>query len=261
MSTPLKDAVKRMKEKRNAGVFTPERLPSLFSELQENLENSRTSFNEKVVEKLLAEIKEELKKSEYRGEKGATGKDSKVIGPKGEKGDIGATGAKGEKGDTGENGQDAMIDEDHIVRLIFKQIKTPKDGKDGADGKVSEKILRKLIREEMEEREGRVGKKKISVADISGLPRTLESLRSAKNLGGHGGTMQVIKTTLVSGNTYSLSRSVNWRELGVYVGGMRLFHENGDYSHPAGDHISQITLADQFQLQVVAGAALNVRGK
>ena len=120
-------------------------------------------------------------------------------------------------------------------------------------------MLRKIVKEEIEER---VGKKKMGVKDIVGLPETIKSMRDlSRNFGGHGGTMQKITATGIGNMKYNLSKTVNPLEIEVFVGGARLFEENGDFSYPAGAHISQITLAAQFDVQVQSGTLLNVRGK
>ena len=243
MSTTLKEAIAN--KKLNSGIFD-------------------VALLELVVRRVVREMED------LRGEKGNDGKNAdenaviasvlaKIRVPK--DGKDGADGRDGADGADGKNGGDgANANEEKIIRRVLSRIEipAPKDGRDGKDASVNEKALRKMIKEEIEER---VGNKKITVADIAGLPKTIESLRVARNLGGHGGTMQTITATGIGNMKYNLSKTVNPLEIQVFVGGARLFEENGDFSYPAGGHISQITLAAQFDVQVQSGTLLNVRGK
>lgn len=243
---------------KNPQGFAVDEIDSLLDNLKNALEGSSSEFSRKITEKIIVELEAWKKDAiEYLShKKPRDGEDGKtptkedilsLIKP------LIPEAIPGEKGESGEPGE--AVDEDLLIEKIIARIKPPKDG---ADAIVDKKMLQKIVKEEVE---ARMPKKKIAVADIAGLGKTLESMRVARNLGGHGGTMSKITVTSLGNAIYRLSKTINPAEIAVFVGGGRLFEENGDFSYPAGGHISQITLAAQFDVQVQSGTALNIRGK
>ena len=120
-----------------------------------------------------------------------------------------------------------------------------------------------------------MGKKHEKIANDSSLHRgkidqIIEEMKddikvSYSKMGGATMPMftQTVTTTLDTGASYFLSPSVLSSELEVYVGGGRVFAENGDFttSGPAGNYVNYITFLDGTADNIASGAIINIKAK
>jgi hypothetical protein len=178
----------------------------------------------------------------------------------GKDGKDGIDGKNGRDGIDGTHGQDAIFDEEKIIGKILKKIKV----KDGKDAIIDTDSLKKEIIEEVVEISG---KRKLTTADVEDLETRLNFLANKveKNYGAHGGTTRTSAFTTSNNITFKLTTPLLVSELQVYLGGGRIFSQNGDFSFTTvtgnPSRVQTITLLGGNPTSYANGATLNLIGK